>query len=451
MLRKRYFVILVLLLCAMTLFASGKAEKRSEARRVEFWHSNSGLLGEAMSTLVEQFNQTIGVEKNIVVEEVYQGKAADVATKLRASLQSQRKKNLPDLAQLDATGVMDVRDNEAMVSVQKLIERDPDFSLEMLQEGTVLSMTYKEEMIGMPFNASTILLYYNKDAFREAGLDPERAPQTLSELAEYAQKLTIKGEDGKRVERYGFAGVPTSYELVSWIGQQQGLSYLTDNLNGHNGNPTHVLFDSEGTLKNFLTRWKEVYDRGGLGNITSEVLQQFVAQKTAMFVTSTSSLSTVLESSEGRFEVGVGFFPKVDQQATGGVNVGGGAIFVFDNDNDPNKEATWEFLKFLSSSESQLYWHQQTGYFPVNKGTYELPAFKEHVEKNPLFKVAIEQLHASNPNLLSVWWPNGYQAYYEIQNGILEMLERGVSVDKTVETISTTLNRFMSDYNRMNR
>jgi ABC-type glycerol-3-phosphate transport system substrate-binding protein len=119
--RKRTFssIFLVLtigILAAGPLFGAGNRETTSPVGNdgpvtVEFWHSNSGLLGEAMTELVTQFNATVGTEKAIVVREIYQGKAADVATKLRAGLQANRAQDLPDLAQLDATGVMDVRDS----------------------------------------------------------------------------------------------------------------------------------------------------------------------------------------------------------------------------------------------------------------------------------------------------------------------------------------------------
>ena len=450
---KKIILFFIILIVSTTFFigAKGSSEKQSSVTTVEFWHPNSGLLADAMNEIVNEFNQTIGKEKNIVVNAIYQGKAADVATKLRASLQANRPKDLPDLAQVDATGVMDVRDSVYMVAVEDLINRDLNFSIDELQMGTRLSMNYKGKMIGMPFNASTILLYYNKDAFREAGLDPDKTPQSLDELAETAALLTKKSSDGKTIERYGFVGVPTTYELVSWIGQQNGLSYLTDKLNGHEGNPTHVLFDKEGTLARFLEKWKSVYDAGGLGNITSDPRQQFVAQKTAMFVASTSSLSTVIDSVDNKFEVGVGYLPKVDENSNGGVNIGGGAIFVFDNNNDLNKVATWEFLKYLTSAEVQFFWHKMTGYFPVNNKSYELKEFKEHLEQNKLFKVAIDQLNDSNPLVQSVWWPNAFQAYYEVQNAIVQMLEKGVTISETVTNLANTLNGFMDEYNRMNR
>ena len=453
--KKTYFTglcLAILILVGTVVSAKGTTEqvqKSSSSTEVVFWHSSSGLAGDAMTTLIRKFNDTVGAAEGIVVREIYQGKPADVATKLRATMQGGRNADLPNIAQLDASGVIDIRDSQYLIPINELDEADETFSIDELQPGAVLSTTYKGKVLGMPFNSSTIVLYYNKDAFFEAGLDSP--PETLAELADYAKALVKKTPDGKNIERYGFGGVPTTYELVSWIGQQNGLSYLTDNANGHEGNPTKVVFDENGTLATFLDEWRKVYQSGGLVNLTANVRQEFAAGKIAMHAASTSGLSTLLASIDGRFELGVGFFPKVNEQATGGVNVGGGALFMFDTGNLGEREATWKFLTYLMNSESQFVWHKATGYFPVNMGTYRLPEFVHHLEQNPLFAVAIEQLNASNPDLLSVWWPNSYQAYYEIQNQIIEMLEKNLDTQKTVDSISSTINRYIEDYNRMNK
>lgn len=346
---------------------------------------------------------------------------------------------------------MDVRDSKHLVTITSLAGADPAYDLSRLEPGALLSITYRGQLIGMPFNASTIVFYYNKDAFKEVGLDPAEPPRTLAELAEYAGKLLKKSPDGKTVLRYGFAGVPTTYELVSWIGQQNGVSYLTDKANGHDGNPTRVVFNTDGTMARFLSEWRKVWESGGLGNLTADVRQEFAAGRVAMYAASTSGLSTLLSSVGDRFEVGVGYFPRVHEAADGGVNIGGGALFAFANGRDPGKKATWEFLKFLMNAQSQFEWHKSTGYFPVNLDTYELTEFKEHLRANPLFEVAINQLRDSDPRVQSVWWPNSYQAYYEIQNRIIEMLESNLSVDQTVESLAVVLNKYMADFNRMNK
>ena len=451
--QKFIFLLLVFLFAAtLSLFALGRGEDKDRDNEVIFWHYSSGLQGEAMNYLVDQFNGTIGKEKGIVVRPIYQGKASDVSPiQVEGDTPSQLAKESPDVVQLDSTGIVDVRNSPLLVTIDQMAARDPSFSLDHFLNGPLLSVTYKGTLLGMPFNASTILLYYNKYAFREASLDPKRGPQDLDELAQYSAKLLKLRGDGKGVERYGFAGVPTTYELVSWIGQQNGLSYLTDQANGHDGDVTRVVFDRDGTLATFLDGWRKVYASGGVANLTSDVTQQFVAGRTAMMAASTSSLSTVLEAIGGRFELGVGFLPRVNDAATGGVNVGGVAIFLLDNGKDSEKRESWEFLKFLMGKEAQLYWHEKTGYFPTNHLTYEMEEFKDHIAQNPLFEVAINQLLGSNPEVQSVWWPNSYQAYYEIQNGIREMLEQNLSTEATVEKLAATLNRFIDDYHKMNQ
>ncbi len=449
---KMHTVICALLLIpAFTIFAGGAKEISGQTdgpEEIVWWHSNSGLLGQATDKLVKEFNETIGAEQGITVTPVYQGKAADVLTKLRAVMQGKDAKALPDIAQLDATGVIDIRDYDRLLSMDELMA-GTGYDLGQIEEGAALSITYKDKMIGMPFNSSTILLYYNKDAFKEAGLDPEEPPKTIARMAEYAQRLVAKDENG-RVERYGFAGVPTTYELTAWIGQQNGVSYLTDMRNGHDGNPTKVIFDENGTMEIFLSEWEKLWQSGGLVNLTSGVSQEFAAGKVAMIAASTSNLTTLLSAIDGKFELGVAYLPKVVEGADSGVNVGGGALFALDRGLD-HQRAIAQFIEFAVGPEQQLQWHVQTGYFPVNIGTYELEGFKEHVAKNPLFQVAIDQLHDSDPRVQGVWIPSGYQVYYAFQNGIREMLETGKSVQRTVQDLAAEINKYISDYNRMNQ
>ncbi len=443
-------IISTMLLFTFTtfLFASGAAEKQSnEVVQLQWWHSNSGLLGEATDALVNSFNETIGKEQGIQVTATYQGKAADVLTKLRAVLQSKNSSDLPDIAQLDATGVIDVRDSARLLTMQKLMESN-GYDLSQIIPGAASSITYKDQMIGMPFNSSTILLYYNKDAFAEAGLDPNAPPTTIAQMAADAQVL-VKRDASGNVTRWGFAGVPTTYELSAWIGQQNGVSYLTDMRNGHDGNPTKVVFDTDGTMETFLNQWLLLWQTGALNNLTSGISQEFAAGKVAMMVASTSSLTTVIQAIDNRFELGVAPLPMVIEGADSGVNVGGGALFAFDRALD-QEAAIATFIEYAVSPEQQLNWHIKTGYFPVNAGTYELPQFIEHSQKNPLFAVAIEQLMASNPAVQGVWIPSGYQVYYAFQDGIRNMLENNKSVQETVSSLATTLNKVLSDYNRMN-
>src|SRR5690554_5384867 len=116
--QKVIFLLLVFLFTAtLSLFALGRGEDKDRDNEVIFWHYSSGLQGEAMNYLVDQFNGTIGKEKGIVVRPIYQGKASDVSTKLRATLQANRQGELPDVVQLDSTGIVDVRNSPLLVTI----------------------------------------------------------------------------------------------------------------------------------------------------------------------------------------------------------------------------------------------------------------------------------------------------------------------------------------------
>lgn len=164
---------------------------------------------------------------------------------------------------------------------------------------------------------------------------------------------------------------------------------------------------------------------------------------------STSNLTSVLEAIDGRFELGVAPVPMVDEEATGGVNLSGGALFTFHKDAQTER-AVWIFTKYLTSAEAQLQWHIATGYLPVNKATYEMEEYQAHCEANPLFAVASSQLLDSNPMVTGLWIPNAYQVYYSFQSNIRAMLEEGGDVDATVERMAHEIDGYLDDFHRQN-
>lgn len=440
---KKLLNLTLLLLLSFCLAASGNSED-SGITEITWWHSNSGLIGQAADALVEQFNATTGAENGIRVEAVYQGSANDTLTKVRTVAQSGDVSQLPDLVQLDSTGVVDMANLDAIYYVEDLAS-DQGEDLSFALDHALESMKYRGKVIGLPFNASTLLFYYNKTVFDELGLE---VPRTLDELAAIAPELIQRDSSGN-ITRYAIAGVPTTYELCSFIGMQNGLSYITDMANGHEGTPTRTVFEEEGTLKAFLEKWKELYQTGGLNNLTSGVSTEFAAGRTASMLASTSNLTSVLEAVDGRFELGVAPVPMVNEQATGGVNLSGGALFTFHKDAE-TEAAVWTFIKYLTSAEAQLQWHIATGYLPVSKGTYEMDEYIKHCQENPLFQVASDQLLASNPAVTGLWIPNAYQVYYSFQSNIRAMLENDLDIDETVSRMADEINGYLDEFHLQN-
>lgn len=106
---KKHLASILILLSVSILFATGTKEENPTVTTITWWHSNSGLLQDATDTMVKQFNDTIGKEEGIKVNAVYQGKASDVLTKAKAIWQGTNYADLPDIIQLDAQAIMDLR------------------------------------------------------------------------------------------------------------------------------------------------------------------------------------------------------------------------------------------------------------------------------------------------------------------------------------------------------
>ena len=430
---KKTAVTIVLLLSALTLFAGGAGE--SDVRTVTVWHSNSGPAGNAFETIVEDFNEGIGKEQGIEIEAVYQGLANDVLTKVKAAAAADLS-SLPDLAEMDATACLDMRNADYLVPVAEL---GADTGRILPQALTAFRS--ERGVLGMPFNCSSLLLYYNKTLFESLGLEP---PRTLDEFAEIAPLLGKKDQNGT-VTRYAFAGAPATYELGAFIGAQNNLSYLVDGKNGHYSTPTTTLFDKEGTFKNFLEHWKKLYDTGYAENLASGTTEEFASGRTATVLKSSSSLSGLLTSVSGRFEIGTAFVPMVDENATGGVNIGGSALFAFSSD-----EAVRTVVDYFTSAPVQLYWTQQTGYMPMNTEVYALEEYKAFIEENPDFYTGVSQTLASNPEVVGIWIPSGYQIYYSFMTEIRNVTENTKTIDQAVADMAAAVQKAIDDYNSQN-
>ena len=339
---KRTIAALLIAAAALPLVAMGGSE--SSVETVTVWHSNSGKAGAAFDQIVEDFNATIGKEKGIEIEPVYQGLDNDVLTKVKAAASADLS-SLPDIAQMDATSCLDMMNADYLITIDEL-----GFDTSILLPQAVEAFSSYKGLLGLPFSCSLLLAYYDKTLFDSLGLEP---PRTLDELTGIAPLIGAKDSSGK-VTRYAMAGVPTTYELGAFIGAQEGLSYFVDNENGHAGTPTEVLFGKEGTFRNFLEHWKKLADTGYLNSIGSGTTTEFAAGRTAMILASSSSLTRILADVSGRFEVGTAFVPMTDEDATGGVNIGGDALFCFSG-----SDAVKTVLGYLTSPDVQMMWAKE--------------------------------------------------------------------------------------------
>jgi sn-glycerol 3-phosphate transport system substrate-binding protein len=404
---------------------------------ITFWHAMGGVNGEAINTLVEKFNEEN--EYGITVVAEYQGAYDDEINKLKSA---QLGDMGVDLVQIYDIGTRFMIDSGWIVPMQELIDAS-GFDSSVIEPNIAAYYTVDGTLYSMPFNSSTPILYYNKDMFEAAGIDT--VPTTFEEISEAGDKLTESGVDEV-----------ISIGIYGWFFEQfvckQGENYV-NNGNGRESYATAVEFDSNGAGLNVLTAWKDLYDKGYAPNVgrgDDNGIADFSAGKSAMTLGSTASLKQILQDVDGKFEVGTAYFPSVTSDTEGGVSIGGGSLWALNNNDDVKKAATWKFIEFLVSAESQAYWNAQTGYFPVTTEAANEQVYKDNMEEYPQFQTAIDQLHDSAPEyagaLLSVF----PEARSIVETEIENMLNNGTSPEDTVAAMAEQINSSITDYNDIN-
>ncbi len=346
-----------------------------------------GNLGETVGKLVDKFNAS---HKDIQVQAVFQGTYDEELTKLRQSLQS---KTVPHLVQVYDIGQRFMVDTKEIKPVQDFIDAEK-YDISDFEPNVVKYYTLNDKLNAMPFNTSTAILYYYKDMFKEAGLDPEKPPATFQEFAVYARKLTKKDASGQ-VSQYGAVLAIYGWLVEQFLANQNAL--YVDNGNGRDKPATAAVFNSPAGEAAFGL-WKQGLQDGWLlntGRVTGDAQNAFIAGKAAMNIESTAVLRRYLDGSQGKHELATAFLPRDAKADKGGVIIGGASLWVMKDHPDPELKATWEFIKFLAAPEQQAFWHINTGYYPIRKSTYDQADDKAWVEKYPQFKTAITQLRAS--------------------------------------------------------
>ena len=267
---------------------------------ITFWHSMGGVNGEAMTALVDKFNQEN--QYGITVEAVYQGSYDDAINKLKSA---QIGNMGADLVQIYDIGTRFMIDSGWVVPMQQLIDA-AGYDLSQIEPNIAAYYTTDAGLYSMPFNSSTPLLYYNKDMFDAAGIT--EVPTSLEQIAEVGDQLKEKAgtQEVLAMSVYGW-----------WFEQflcKQGLE-MVDNGNGRTAPATKVVFDENGGALNILNAWKKLYDEGYAPNVgrsgSDTATTDFTSGKAAMMLGSTASLKQVLQDTGDSFEVGTAYFPSV--------------------------------------------------------------------------------------------------------------------------------------------
>ncbi|HLJ58551.1 MAG TPA: ABC transporter substrate-binding protein [bacterium] len=356
--------------------------------RIVFWHAMGGNLGETVvNAFVNKFN---AARKDIQVEAQFQGSYDDLINKLRASLGSS---SVPAVSQVYDIGTRFMIDSKAIVPMQTFIDREK-FDISQYEPNILSYYRVGTRLYSMPFNTSSAILYYNKDLFKQAGLDPNQPPRTFEEIEAYATKLVQSNatRSGITIAIYGW--------FFEQLLARQGALYVNNN-NGRTAAATAVVYDHEEQGTRILEWWARMVKNGvatNPGRPTAASQRAFAAGQTAMTVDSTATLKSLLTQSGGRFQLGTGYFPKPPAATNGGSIVGGASAWILNGRPPAEQQAAWEFVKFISAPPQQAAWYVGTGYFPIRRDAYREPIARQTLAQYPQFLTAISELRSSPIN-----------------------------------------------------
>ncbi len=348
---------------------------------ITFWHAMSGSRAEVVQGLVDGFNEE-NPDVNLVAE--FTGSYAETLTK---ALTAYSAGEAPAIVQVYEVGTRTMLDSGAIVPVMEVSGGQLDQS--QFVEPIVNYYAIDGELRCMPFNSSTAMLYYNKDMFEAAGLDPEQPPQTFAEVYEMGRQLVDSG----------VASYAISFGWPAWIMEQMFAmqdQLLANEGNGREGLATEVFFNSEFGVK-VLSEWQKWAEDGLLfyGGREYSANDPFIAGEFAMLAQSTSSLGGIQRSVD--FDLGTAFLPILEEYGRNGNNVvGGGCLWTMAGKSDEEYDAVWRFFQHLSQTEQSITWHKGTGYFPATNAAVDALEEEGWFDENPNFRTAFDQILAGN-------------------------------------------------------
>jgi sn-glycerol 3-phosphate transport system substrate-binding protein len=355
---------------------------------IQWWHSMGGALGDKVSELAGKFNET---QKDYKVVAIYKGGYPESMT---AAIAAYRAGNAPHILQVFEVGTATMMAAKgAIVPVYKLM-KDADEPFNPKAYLGPVSGYYtdsKGNMLSFPFNSSTAIFYWNKDAFKKAGLDPNKPPKTWKEFRAMADKIKASGQA---------CAYTTSWP--SWVHVENFSAWHNQPIgtkeNGMAGLDTEFRFNTPLELR----QWQMLGDMAKTGEFsyagrTNQGTAKFISGECAMLTESTGGQANVRRGA--KFDWAVTEIPYWDDVKGAPQNaiIGGASLWVMGGKTNNAYKGVARFFAFLSKPEIQYDWHKSTGYVPITYAAYELAKKDGYYKTNPGAEVAILMLTKKPP------------------------------------------------------
>jgi sn-glycerol 3-phosphate transport system substrate-binding protein len=435
--------VLRFLQLAAVIAIVGVASPAKAATDIMWWHAMSGELGRQLEKLAADFNAS---QSDYRIVPSYKGNYTETVT---AAIFAFRSRSQPAIVQVNeiATATM-MAARGAIYPVFELMrdEHEPFSPSVYLPAVTGSYSDAAGNMLSFPFNASTPILYYNKDMFRAAGLDPEIAPKTWAEVGAVAKRLRASG---------AVCGFTTSWP--SWINVENFSAFhnlpIASRANGFEGLDATLNFNNPLLVRHIaqLAEWQttKVFDYGGRAT-TAE--PRFQHGECGIFVGSSATRADIKANS--KFEVGYGMLPYWGDVAGAPQNtiIGGATLWVLRGRPGVEYQGVAKFFGYLSKPEVQAAWHQNTGYLPVTRAAFDLTRAQGFYDRNPGAAISIEQITLKPPTENSKGIRLG--SFVLVRDVIDDELEQAFAGKKTAQAALDSAvergNRLLRQFERAN-
>jgi sn-glycerol 3-phosphate transport system substrate-binding protein len=368
---------------ALAVLAAAVALPAQAQTEIQWWHAMSGPLGEWVNDLAKQFNASQTAYK---VVPTYKGQYDETLT---AGVAAFRAGNAPHILQVFEVGTATMMASKGVIKPVGEIMKESGAKFDQSAYISAVAGYYTApngQMLSFPLNSSTTIFYYNKDAFKAAGLDPNKAPTTWPEVVAAAAKLKASGHK-----------CPFTTSWVSWT-QLESFSawhntlYATLN-NGFGGTATRLAFNSPLHVRHFenLANMSQqgLFVYKGRNNTPDA---SFPSGECAMMTGSSGLYARVAK--DAKFAYGIAALPYYPDVAGAPQNtvIGGASLWAIGGKKPAEYKGVAAFFSFLSDAEVQSASHKRTGYLPVTMAAYELTEKSGFYKQNPGTDVAVTQM-----------------------------------------------------------
>lgn len=367
----------------------------AEPITINWWFAHGGRLGEKVQSIVADFN---AMQNKYKVVATYKGNYHDTMT---AGIAAFRSKTPPHVLQVFEVGTASMM--AAAGAIKPVYELMAE-SGQPFDPGAYLSTvtgyytTPEGKMLSMPFNSSTPILYYNVDAFKKAGLDPDKPPKTWPEVADCARKLlALKDAGGKPQFKAGF-----STAWISWIHVENFSAWhnvpIGTKSNGFEGMDTQFVFNSPLHVKHIqqLSDWQKenIFMYGGRRNKGNAL---FSSGQVPMYTESSAGYAGFKKTSKFQFRTTMlPYWPEVPGAPQNTI-IGGASLWVMTGHSPEEYEGVATFFNYLSKPAVQADWHQFTGYLPITTNAYYLTKGQGVYDEKPGMETALKQMTLNKP------------------------------------------------------